>query len=158
MNYIIVFTLLSLSVAYGFSVSLKSSQLSVRNILRPLQMSDVEDDPIAELRKKMQSDPNFDPSKDPRMMEALESMIPQELRDMPMAVERLIVAFKDATSGVDAVTNIDEAAKMFGSESLISSPQSKWFQGGAQDETYSESSKKDLLQKLKAAHPEVPTN
>ena len=151
---LLVFALI-LAVVNGFSVSLKS-RIVRGSSLQPLRMASVEDDPLEELKRKMKEDPNFDPSKDPRMAEALESMIPKELRDMPMAVERLIVAFKDATGGVDAVENLDDAAKMFGTENLISSPQSKWFQGGAADEGYSESNKKDLLQKLKAAHPEVP--
>jgi hypothetical protein len=152
----ILFTLLS--VAYGFSVSLKN-QVNRRNTMQPLRMSEVEDDPLAELRKKLKENPNFDYTKDPKMMEALESAIPQELRDMPMAIERLVVAFKDATSGVDSVANLDDAAKMFGSESLISSPQSTWFKEGAKmDETYSESTKKDLLQKLKSDYPQVPIN
>lgn len=152
---LLIFALI-LAVANSFSISLKS-RIVRGTSLQPVRMASVEDDPLEELKKKMKADPNFDPTKDPRMMEALESTIPKELRDMPMAVERLIVAFKDATSGVDAVDNIDDAAKMFGTENLISSPQSKWFQGGSKDEDgYSESNKKDLLQKLKAAHPEVP--
>ncbi len=124
---------------------------------RFIRMSDAEDDPMAELRERMKNDPNFNPSSDPRMMEALENAIPKPLRDMPVATERLIVAFKDATQGVDALENLDEAAKMVGDEKMISSPQSKWFQQGMPAETYSKSTKASLLSALKKKHPEVKT-
>jgi len=121
-----------------------------------LKMSDEEmSDPLKDLRDRMASDPNFDPTSDPKFMEALESTLPEALREMPIAIERLNVSFKNAISGTDAVENLDEAVKVFKDEKFISSPQSKWFQAGSPDESYSESTKKSLLNSLLQKHPEV---
>lgn len=113
------------------------------------------DDPMAELRKKMAENPNFDPSSDPRLMEALENSVPAPIRELPLAVERLIVAFKDAMSGTEGVSDLDASSQLINNEQFISSPQSKWFQQGQPEETYSESVKKSLLSSLQKAHPEV---
>jgi hypothetical protein len=120
-----------------------------------LKMSDAAEDPLKDLRERMASDPSFDPRSDPRMMEALESVLPESLREMPLALERLNVAFKNAMTGTEAVENLDESVKMFKDEKFISSPQSKWFREGAVTETFSETTKKNLLQSLQQQHPEV---
>ena len=150
----IVFLLFA-SLANSFllsSLQRKSRMMYKQNILK---MSDEETDPLKDLRDRMASDPNFDPSSDPKFMEALEATLPEALREMPIAIERLNVSFKNAISGTDAVENLDEAVKVFKDEKFISSPQSKWFQAGSPDESYSESTKKSLLNSLLQKHPEV---
>lgn len=137
-------------------VSQKRKMMIYKQQSNILKMSDAaEEDPFKDLREKMASDPNFDPSSDPKFMEALEATLPESLREMPIAIERLNVSFKNAISGTDSVENLDEAVKVFKDEKFISSPQSKWFQAGSPDESFSESTKKSLFNSLSQKHPEV---
>ena len=84
-----------------------------------------------------------------------EESIPSTVSDLPLAIERLAVAFKDSTTGPQAVEDLDQSAKMFPNEKFISSPQSKWFQQNSPDENYSEETKAKLLQSLQAAYPGI---
>jgi hypothetical protein len=125
-------------------------------------MSDASD-PMAAIRAKMASDPNYDPMRDPQAMQQLESMIPQEMREFANAIERLKVAFTDATTGADAVTLDDinsrfgEIAKKSQVSELISSPQSEWFKTGAPTPTDFDAGKlKRLAEDAQKEHPEVP--
>jgi hypothetical protein len=118
------------------------------------------DDPMAAVRAKM-ADPNYDPMKDPEALRQIENMIPSELRDISNSLARLEVSFKDATSGPDAVDNLDSRAKDFPNKSeLISSPQSKWFKDGqpTDEVPFSQSKKDELFNKLRKEYPEVPVN
>ena len=146
-----ILLLASLTIAF----ITRPAMIKSTRITKALKMSSSEEDPLEELKRRMQQDPNFNPATDPRMAEALEAAVPSELRDIPLAVERLIVAFRDATTGVDAVENLDESAKMFTDEKFISTPQSKWFKEGAPKEEYSSSTKSSLRDKLTRNHPEV---
>ena len=75
-----------------------------------LQMSDGVD-PLEAIRAKMASDPSYNPMSDPQAMQVLESMIPQEMKDLPNAVERLKVSFTDATTGQDAIEDLNAVAE-----------------------------------------------
>ena len=117
------------------------------------------DDPMDAIKAKMASDPNYDPMKDPEALRMIESKIPSEMRDISNALSRLEVSFKDATTGTDAVDDLDARAVDFPNKAeLISSPQSKWFKNSMPvDEVAFSSKKKDeLFEKLKKAYPEVP--
>ena len=117
-------------------------------------------DPMAEIRAKMAQDPSYDPMKDPAAMQQLEQMIPSEMRDFPQAVERLKVAFTDATTGPDAKTAAELGeilATIAEKRELISSPNSAWVQGGMQQgESTNEEKLNDLYNQVKAANPDVP--
>ena len=92
-------------------------------------------------------------------MQVLESMIPQEMKDLPNAVERLKVAFTDATTGADAIEDINSVAKDFQGEkaSLLSSPASKFFTSGSVAPTdFDENEKANLFKKLREDYPDVP--
>eukprot|EP00607_Mallomonas_marina_P005961 CAMPEP_0182427458 /NCGR_PEP_ID=MMETSP1167-20130531/17211_1 /TAXON_ID=2988 /ORGANISM="Mallomonas Sp, Strain CCMP3275" /LENGTH=108 /DNA_ID=CAMNT_0024609703 /DNA_START=196 /DNA_END=522 /DNA_ORIENTATION=+ len=106
----------------------------------------------------MAADPNYNPMNDPAAVASIESMIPDSLRDMPNAIERLKVAFKDAIEGSEAVSDLDSLPSVLTKEEAISSPQSKWFKEKYPDSdpAFSDSAKEDLLQKVKSEHPEVP--
>lgn len=118
-------------------------------------------DPLDAIRAKMAADPNFDPMKDPQTMQMLEQRLPTEIRDASIGIERLKVAFKDATEGASTAVpggDLDAASTKFGNQG-IQSPQSAWFKNNQPNETngaFSESKKQDLFDKLKAANPQVP--
>ena len=119
------------------------------------------EDPMAAIKAKMAADPNYDPMKDPEAISKIESMIPSELRDLSNAVARLEVAFKDATTGVDAVDNLDKRAAEFPNKNeLISSPNSQWFKAGqpADNVPFSSSKKDAAFEKLRQEYPEVPVS
>ena len=118
-------------------------------------------DPLGAIKARMASDPNYDPLKDPEALRQIEALIPSELRDLSNAFARLEVAFKDATSGVDAVDNLDKRAADFPNKTeLISSPQSNWFKSGlpADDAPFSSKKKDEAFEKLRKDYPEVPYN
>jgi len=116
-------------------------------------------DPMAAIRAKMAQDPNYDPMKDPEAMQTLEQMIPPEMREIPNSVERLKVAFTDATSGPDSKTlsELESIAASFDTKELIQSPNSEWFKNGMPDgEATDEAKLQSLYDELKAANPDVP--
>ena len=108
-------------------------------------MADVEEvgdvDPLEAIKNKMESDPSYDPLKDPQAMQALESMIPTEMREFANAVERLKVTFDDATTGQNPIEDLDSLSSIQGDTALnmlLSSPTSEWFKAGAPDEPHNE--------------------
>jgi len=121
-------------------------------------MSDAGENPaIDAIRQKMAADKDYNPMADPQAMQVLESLIPQEMKDIPNAIERLKVAFKDATEGTDALADIDGAAAGFtDKKSLISTPTSDWMKGGMSPAGYDESKKNELKDKVQKANPGVP--
>ena len=146
-----------LCVAVCAGLRLAPPRLACRAMQR-LQMSSA--DPLEEIRAKVKADPSYNPMQDPQAMQVLESMIPAEIKEIPNAVERLKVAIKDASSGPNAVVDLDKVASDFkGPKSdLISTPTSKWMKDGLPNDnpSFSEATKNDLKQKVKAANPDVP--
>ena len=134
------------------------SGMGVRIMQQSLRMSSP--DPLEEIRAKMKSQPGYNPMQDPQAMQVLEGMIPAELKEIPNAVERLKVAMKDATTGTNAVPDLDKVAADFKGpkKDLISTPTSQWMKDGMPNDnpSFSESKKADLKAKVKAAFPEVP--
>ena len=130
-----------------------------------LHMSDVEEvgdvDPLEAIKSKMDSDPSYDPLKDPQAMQALESMIPSEMREFANGVERLKVTFDDATTGSNPIEDLDSLKKIQSDTALnvlLSSPTSEWFKGGAPDEPYNESELKNYMQDVQKEYPDIPMN
>lgn len=129
---------------------------------RPVRLHMSSPDPMSEIRAKMAADPNYNPLQDPQAMQVLESQIPAELKELPNALERLRVAFKDATSGPNAVPDLNAAAASWTGPKtdLISSPTSDWMKNNMPNEnpSFDEQTKKDLYEKVKSANPDVPLN
>ena len=112
---------------------------------------------VEAIRAKMAADPNYNHMADPQAMQVIESLIPATMREFPNAIDRLKVAFQDATSGPDAVADLNVAADTFSSkQELISSPQSKWIKGGMQSTDFSQSRLDDLYNKVRQEFPDVP--
>merc|ERR1712146_609748 len=109
-------------------------------------------DPLEAIKAKMAADPSYNPMSDPQAMQVLESMIPQEMKDLPNAVERLKVSFTDATTGQDAIEDLDKLASDFqrDKKTLLQSPSSQFFTGGMpKPEDFDENTKADLFKKLR---------
>ena len=130
-----------------------------------LHMSSVEEvgdsDPLEAIKNKIASDPSYDPLKDPQAMQALESMIPTEMREFANAVERLKVTFDDATTGQNPIEDLDSLKVQQDDTALnvlLSSPTSEWFKGGAPDETVNEDELKDALRDVQKEYPDIPMN
>lgn len=124
-----------------------------------LSMSDPPgpDAAVEAIRAKMAADPNYNPMADPQAMQVIDSLIPATMREFPNAIDRLKVAFQDATSGADAVADLNAAADTFSNkQELISSPQSKWIKGGMQSTDFSQSRLDDLYNKVRQEFPDVP--
>lgn len=114
------------------------------------------DDPLAAIRAKMQENPNYNPLTDPEAAAALETLVPDHMKEIPNAIERLKAAFQDATTGANAIADLDAvAAGITNKRDLISSPQSDLF---------SRENKKGpdptevqrLIDKLRQQYPEIP--
>ena len=122
-----------------------------------LRMSDGPD-PLEAIRQKMAADPSYNPMSDPQAMQVLESMIPEEMKDLPNAVERLKVAFTDATTGQEAIEDLDAVASEFGGDkkSLISTPTSAFFTQGLPEVDFNEATLDELFKKVREEHPDVP--
>ena len=153
---VVALGLLCTKVSRAFRPS--TSRIGVAQRGLSLQMSDGPD-PLEAVRAKMASDPSYNPMSDPQAMQVLESMIPQEMKDLPNAVERLKVSFTDATTGQDAIEDINAVAKEFEGEksSLLSSPSSKFIASGSPAPTdFDENEKANLFKKLREDYPDVP--
>ena len=85
-------------------------------------------------------------------------MIPPEMKDFPNAVERLKVAFTDATTGQEAIDDLDKVSTDFGADkkALISSPTSQFFTQGTPESDFNEANKDELFKKVREEHPDVP--
>ena len=117
-------------------------------------------DPLDAIKQKMAADPNYNPMQDPQAMQVLEGMVPLEMREVSGAIQRLKVAFTDATTGNDAFTLQElnnAAAKYDTKQELISSPNSDFIRSGlSEDVDVSDSRIQELIDQLKAENPEVP--
>jgi hypothetical protein len=114
------------------------------------------DDPLGEIRAKMQADPNYNPMTDPSATAALDAILPDYLKEIPNAIERLNVAFKDATSSANALNDLDAAVSSFSDKrELISSPQSDLFSEAGRKPPDSGEVER-LIKQLRQQFPEVP--
>lgn len=145
------------ALAAGFMTPMRRMRATFGSQLR---MSEVPGgDPLEAIKAKMAADPSYNPMSDPQAMQVLESMIPQEMKDIPNAVERLKVSFTDATTGQDAIENLDQVAAEFAGDkkSLLQSPSSNFFTGGMESpDGFDENEKADLFKKLREDYPDVP--
>jgi hypothetical protein len=158
-----MFTTLLLFVLIGFlsfnNAFLLNKAISLQRIANLNMVGTGGPDPLEAIRAKMKADPSYDPMKDPEAMRVLESKLPPQFREFPNAIQRLRVAITDATTGVEAVDNLDARAADFpDKKELISSPQSEWFQSGLPTAEFNAKEKAELLEKLKKSHPNVPRN
>lgn len=118
-------------------------------------------DPLDEIRSRMKTDPSYNPMADPKAAPLLESLIPDYLKEIPNAVDRLEAALKDATSGTDAIGDLDKMAASFeNKQDLISSPQSDFFAKGMVIEGGDTTGEDvdSLINGLREQYPEVPLN
>lgn len=139
--------------------------ISTAFVARPVQyrfngfisMSSAED-PLDAIRAKVAADPSYNPMQDPQAMQALQDSLPQELKDVPTAIQRLKVAFEDATGGVDKIGDLDSALNDINLKDLISSPTSKWLREGMpkDDPPFSKSRLNELKEELSQKYPQVP--
>ena len=116
-------------------------------------------DPLQAIRDKMAADPNYNPMQDPQAMQALESRVPESLRDIANSIERTKVSFKDATEGSDANT-FAELERLLSETpnrgELLSSPTSSFFKERQPDVTFDQSKADSLYEELKKEYPQVP--
>ena len=153
-----VLFLISLLTLVLLTESLRVPTFKSIRKMNNLKMSDSAD-PLAAIRAKMASDPSYDPLKDPDAIRQIENIIPTPLRDISNAIARLQVAFKDSTTGTEAVDDLDARAKEIPNKrELISSPQSTWFKQSNPDEEipFSKAKLQELQEKLRKEFPEVP--
>jgi hypothetical protein len=166
MIFSLVALALLLAVAQGFSTRAFLSRASTRVFQEaPEGVGDMGDtsgagnDAMEAIKAKMEQDPAYDPMKDPEAMQTLEQLIPSEMRDIPNSVERLKVAYADATNGPDAATlaELGETMASFDKKDLISSPSSEWFQAGMPDgEATNDAKLEELYKSLRDANPDIP--
>ena len=151
---IVLSLLVALTAVAAFRPTIVSCRRSVATALR---MSTP--DPMDEIRSRMEQDPSYDPMKDPQAMQALEGMIPNEMREFANAIERLKVSFTDATTGQNPIDDLDSlstVAQTVKGSDLISSPTSEWFKNGAVDEGYDEVKLKDYMRDVQKEFPDAP--
>lgn len=159
MNY---FPLLVLLAVVGSCSAFRFSISRHAVFTKPMQVRMASEDPnIDAIRAKMQADPNYNPMTDPHAAEVLDSLIPDYLKEIPNSIERLNVAFKDATSGAEAIDDLDKFAASFENKrELISSPQSDFFLNGMKVDASgagdSEAELEELLKKLQQQYPDIP--
>ena len=65
-----------------------------------MRMTPEQEQAMNYIKQKQAQDPNYDPSKDPQYQQMMMQLIPAEIRDISSGIERLKVAFKDATEGL----------------------------------------------------------
>jgi hypothetical protein len=149
-----------LAILAGFTTAFNGVAVRAKFSRSILKMSS--NDPMDAIRAKMASDPNYDPMKDPQAMQQLEAMIPQEMREFANAIERLKVAFTDATTGNESIEDLDSRletiAKGLKGGDLISSPQSDFFRNGMPEDNppFDAAKLKELAEEARRDHPEVP--
>lgn len=64
-----------------------------------LRMTPEQEQAMNYIKQKQAQDPNYDPTNDPQYQQMMMQLIPEEIRDVSSGIERLKVAFKDATEG-----------------------------------------------------------
>eukprot|EP01039_Chlorochromonas_danica_P003942 gene3942-4313_t len=154
----LVLVLAFLCTVNAFMLTSRALVSSNQRRLSALHMSTNEEDPMEAIRAKMKANPNYDPTKDPEAMRALESEITGPLREFPNAIQRLRVAYQDVTSGLDPIDDLDARVSAMGADSkgLISSPQSTWLKEGMPAEKVDKAKKQALREKLRKEFPQVP--
>jgi hypothetical protein len=157
-NFFVALCLFLVSVS-AFRPILRSSSSVLRMSEAPTDANEAQWDI---LRKKYQANPNYNPMNDPEAAPILENLIPNEFRELKNALQRLRVAFVDAsTAPKDAdgtpgeAFDLDKMAAQFDKKELIQSPQSKWIKEGMQDVDYSASKAEELLEELKKKYPQA---
>jgi hypothetical protein len=144
-----ILLIISISVAAAFQPGFFKS--SRHHQFSSLLMSSVEQAKAA-LKAKLESDPSYNPTKDPQVQPLLQEILPSHVRDISNSLGRLKVSFQDATSGTEAVEDLNASAASFPNKAeLISSPQSAWFKSGSPDDDvpFDNAKKQALLSKLK---------
>lgn len=126
------FLLLSLFFASS-SAFLLSARTNRWVVARKMADDDANEELFKNIAAKMSADPNYNPMADPQAMQVLDSIIPQNVKDVGTAIERLKVAFKDATEGPDAkpLSELSDLATKMANKEILSSPTSKWFREGS---------------------------
>lgn len=145
----------------AFRVPISSRMMSVSRTSLAATPEEPKNNPAVDaLRAKMAADPNYDPMKDPEAMSAIESMIPEYLRDLSGSLARLEVAFKDANTSLEgSSSSLNQAAALFEEKKgLISSPNSEWFQKGFPEgeKKFDKANKEKLAAEIAEKYPEVP--
>ena len=152
---IVMVTVCILIVSNAFQL-IRNPRMLKRMVL-PMSDAAGADAAVEAIRAKMAADPNYNPMADPQAMQVIDSLIPATMREFPNAIDRLKVAFQDATTGADAVSDLDAAAATFSNkQELISSPQSKWIKNGMQSTDFSKSRLDELYSKVRQEFPDVP--
>jgi hypothetical protein len=85
---------------------------------------------LAQIKAKMESDPNYRILADPQAQAIVQQMLPQSLKDITFALQRAKNAFDEAQAAPNAITNFDDAFKVADpSFKNIAAPKSKFFKG-----------------------------
>lgn len=119
-------------------------------------VSNAADDALASIRAKMQANPNYNPLTDPEAAAALDTLVPDYMKEIPNAIERLKTAFQDATTGANAIADLDSiAAGVVNKRELISSPQSDLF-NHENKKSPDPAELRRLVDELRQQYPEIP--
>eukprot|EP01031_Cornospumella_fuschlensis_P037762 gene37762-45876_t len=113
-------------------------------------------DPMDAIRAKMKADPNYDPMKDPEAMRALDSMIPDQLREFGNAVAKLKVALADSITGVEGVKDLNRRVAGMEKKGALSAPTSEWFKAGMPKPTVDQAAKQRAKEEIKRRYPQAP--
>lgn len=158
MKVLMVVALL-LAVLVSAISAFRVSRMSVSSISSRVSLRMSTADPMDEIRAKMEADPSYNPMSDPQAMQVLEGMLPDELKEIPNAIDRMRVALQNAMTGADAVNDIDAAAAGFtNKQDLISTPTSAWMKAGMPNDNpaFSETLKAEFFEKVRQENPDVP--
>ena len=143
--------LISLVYVFGF-VPTGFRRMESRTVVYQGGMPPEGGDPLDAIKQKMAADPNYNPMQDPQAMQVLEGMITMEMREVSGAIQRLKVAFTDATTGNDAFTlqQLNEAAAKYDNkQELISAPNSDFIRSGmSEDVDVSDARIQELIDQL----------
>lgn len=112
--------------------------------------------PLDRFKAKRAADPNYDPLNDPEFMQSLESLVPDELREVYNAMNRLQTAVTEANSRAEGMDDYDQRVSALNKLDLVSSPQSEWFKSGMPTEMPNEETLQKLREEMKAKYPQIP--
>jgi hypothetical protein len=129
--------------------------------------AETEDSVVAAIRAKILQDSNYNFMNDPQAMELLESKLPEYLKELPSAVERLSLALEDAgtvfetsSEGSDTLNDIISQVKQESKGGLISSPQSNFFQKNENMDGFDLGDAEERIETLqsdfKTEYPSIP--